>query len=242
MPFFDFLSDNPRYAGKQLSINRLNKRHRFLVAQYADDIKDARVLDLASHDGRWSYALSAAGAREVVGVEVRADQSAQFEAYPDADLKSRVRFIHGDVYEQLPLLAAEGEQFDVVAIYGLYYHVMDHYGLLNLCHRLRPTLIIIDSEFALADEPIIRLAEEPTSSHLNSVAYTPDQAMAPVGIPSRSAMEIMARSLGYEVTWTDWNSLPPTSRGGLKSYYRQQPRWKRRETCALRPIGHSETP
>ena len=94
-------------------------------------------------------------------------------------------------------------QFDVVAIYGLYYHVMDHYGLLNLCHQMSPKLIIIDSEFALAEEPIIRLAEEPTSSHLNSVAYTPDQVMAPVGIPSRSAMEVMARSLGYEVTWTD---------------------------------------
>ena len=48
-------------------------------------------------------------------------------------------------------------------------------------------------------------------------------------------MELMARSLGYSTEWADWESLPPGQRGGLRSYYRQPPRWKRRATCALRP-------
>ena len=39
------------------------------------------------------------------------------------------------------------------------------------------------------------------------------QEVAPVGVPSRAAMELMAHSLGYDVAW------------------------KRRGTCALRPAG-----
>lgn len=237
VPFFDFLQDNPRYADRRLSINRLNKRHRFLVAAYAEDLAGARVLDLAAHDGRWSYALAAAGAQEVVGIEVRPEMTEQFGLYPESEAKSRVRFIQGDVYEELPRLAQAGETFDVVAVYGLFYHVMNHYGLLTLVHKLNPRLVIIDSEFALAPQPVIRLAQEPTASHLNTVAYTDDQSVAPIGVPSFAALELMARSLGYATEWANWESLPPRQRGGLKSYYRQPPRWKRRATCALRPVA-----
>lgn len=123
----------------------------------------------------------------------------------------------------------------MVAVFGLYYHVMDHYGLLTRIRQLQPRLIIIDSEFNLSPEATIRLVSEPTSSHLNSIAHVADQAVAPVGIPSRRALEMMARSLGYGVTWADWESVPRPERGGLKSYYRAAPEWKRRYTCALRP-------
>ncbi|MSZ76162.1 MAG: methyltransferase domain-containing protein [Actinobacteria bacterium] len=236
MGFFDFLQDNPRYAGRRLAINRLNKRHRFLVRPYRSEIAGARVLDLASHDGRWPYALSAAGAREVVGVEARPEMIDQFAAYPEGEVKDRVRLVEGDVYVELPRLIEAGETFDVVAVYGLLYHLTDHYGLLALIARLRPRLIVIDSEFALSADPVVRFAMESTESHLNTIAHVPGQGAAPIGVPSRSAMELMARSLGYETTWADWESLPERQRGGLASYYRQPPRWKRRDTCALRPV------
>ncbi len=148
--FFDFLADNPRYAGKRLNLNRLNRRHEFLVEPYLSELADARVLDLASHDGRWSYALSAAGAASVVGIEARSDQIEQFHAYPDGETKDRVKLLLGDVYDELPKLIEQQESFDVVAIYGLVYHVMDHYGLLKLVKQLGPGLVIIDSEFHLS--------------------------------------------------------------------------------------------
>jgi len=233
--FFDFLEDNPRYAGKRLSINRLNKRYDYLVRPYLDVLRDATVLDLASHDGRWSYALSSAGAASVLGIEARADQIEQFDSYPEGPAKDRVTLVHGDVYDELPKLVARGETFDVVAIYGLYYHVMDHYGLLKLVKRLAPRLVIIDSEFHLSAAPTIRLAVEPTDSHLNTIAHEPRQDVAPVGIPSAAAMEVMAHSLGYDVEWADWDRVPRGQRGGLKAYYRTAPAWKRRGTCALRP-------
>ncbi len=240
MGFFDFLDATPRYQGKRLSINRLNKRHEFLVDPYRDELRGARVLDLASHDGRWSYALSAAGAASVTGIEGRAEMIEQFATYPTSDITERISFIHGDVYEEMPRLASAGETFDVVAIYGLYYHLTDHYGLLKLIDRLRPSLVIIDSEFHLSEHATIRLATESTESHLNSLEHVAGQRMAPVGIPSARAVEVMATSLGYEVEWADWESVPRGQRGGLKEYYREAPSWKRRGTCALRPTHGRE--
>jgi hypothetical protein len=188
MGFFDFLGDNPRYADSSLALNRLNQRHRFIVEAYADEIAGARVLDLACHDGRWSYALAAAG-----------------------------------------------ESFDVVAIYGLYYHVMDHYRLLQLAAGLSPPLIVIDSVFLNRPQPLIRLAVEATDDKFNAIAQRDGQALAPFGIPSPSAVDLMASSLGYTTTWADWSSLPRGRRGGLKEYFdRDRPKY--RATVALRPI------
>jgi len=235
MGFFDFLRDSPRYAATPGSINRLNKRHRFLVQPYADELRGSSVLDLASHDGRWSYALSAAGASAVVGVEARTELFEQFEGYPDGPEKDRVSFVAGDVYDVLPRLADEGRRFDVVALLGLFYHVMDHYGLLKLIARLEPRLIIVDSEFAMSPDPIVRLIQEKTDNRLNAIPHTPDQVRAPAGIPSKAAMALMAASLGYDIEWADWETLGHRQRRGLRSYYREAPDWKRRDTCALRP-------
>lgn len=235
MGFFDFLGDSERY-GESSGIPRLNKRHRFLVKPYEAEIAGSSVLDLASHDGRWSYALSSAGAREVVGVEARQELIDQFASYPPGPEKDRISFLQGDVYEVLPRLVAEGRRFDVVAVFGLFYHVMDHYGLLKLIHRLQPRLVIIDSEFYLNEEPVIRLLRESTDRILHSIAHIPGQTRAPAGIPSKTAFEWMTASLGWSTEWADWESVPEDKRRGILSYYREPPEWKRRDTCALRPV------
>jgi hypothetical protein len=236
MGFFDFLRDSPRYADTPASIARLNKRHRFLIDPYVDDIKGASILDLASHDGRWSYALSAAGAGEVLGIEGREESIEQWAAYPEGPVKDRVSFVHGDVYEEMPRLVAEGREFDVVALFGLFYHVMDHYNLLKLIYALKPKLIIIDSEFFISPDPTVRIAREKTDNRLNSIEHIPGQKRAPMGFPSRTALEVMAATLGYGVEWADWGTLAPERRNGLASYYREPPEWKVRNTCALRPL------
>jgi len=231
--FFDFLADTARYQDSPLALNRLNMRHRFIVQPFAADIAHRRVLDLAAHDGRWSYALSAAGAREVVGVEARQDLIDEFAGYPRNEVSSKVTLKQGDVFEALPAFAAAGETFDVVAIFGLYYHIMDHYRLLRLVHALSPELIIIDSDFLNRPQPLIRLRLESTDKSMNSIAHVAGQDAAPVGAPSRSAMDLMANSLGYSTEWANWDTLPPAQRGGLKEYFTQD-EWRSRDTVALR--------
>jgi len=236
MGFFDFLRSTTRYRDKPDGIGRLERRRKFIVEPYVDDFRDARVLDLASHDGRWSYAIAAVGAREVVGIEARQELIDQFAEYPDDAIKAKVSFIQGDVFEVLPRLIEADEKFDVVSIYGLYYHIMDHYLLLKLVHQLGPRLILIDSLFTTHKQPLIKLGFENTGKFLNTIAHTEGQLRAPKGIPSRPAMDMMAGSLGYAVEWADWSTLPPDQRQGLPEYFRDPSESAMlRGTCALRP-------
>ena len=236
MGFFDFLNDTTRYADRHAGVVRLERRREFIVEPYADEIKDSRVLDLASHDGRWAYALAGAGAREVVGIEFRQELIDEFAEYPEGETKDRVSLVQGDVFEELPKLIAAGEKFDVVAIYGLYYHIMDHYALLKLVKQLGARLVVIDSEFLTRDAPLIRLSTEDTNKHLNTISHETGQARAPIGIASKQALEMMAESLDYSVSWADWNTMPEADRLGLSEYFRED-HWKRRGTCALRLQG-----
>jgi len=237
MEFFDFLRRDPRYG--RHSLNRLNKRYQFLVQPYRADIDGSTVLDIGAYDGRWAYALSDAGAREVVAIEGREESMAHFESFPPGPAKDRVRFVIGDVQDVLPRMIADGTRFDVVALFGFLYHVMDHYRLLTQIARLGPRLVIIDSEFAMSPRPVIRLVREKTDNDHNSIARVPGQTKAPVGIPSRLALTWMAASLGYDVEWADWESLAPRERRGLSGYFTDPPEWKRRDTCALRSVESS---
>ncbi|MEZ5911463.1 MAG: class I SAM-dependent methyltransferase [Paracoccaceae bacterium] len=233
MGFFDFLGDDPAYAEKPADIARLNRRWEFLIAPFGAELEGARVADIAAHDGRWAYALAGAGAAEVIGVEARCEVAARFARYPRRGFKRRVRIETGDLYRWLSDRGDAGETFDIVALFGIFYHVMDHFRLLADVRRLRPKLIIIDSEFILADNPMIQLVKERTDNILNAAPQIEGQEMALKGIPSRAAMERMAEALGYDLEWLDWSALALEDRAGVQDYFREGR--MRRGTCALRP-------
>ena len=112
---------------------------------------------------------------------------------------------------------------------------MDHYRLLRLVSRLQPELVIIDSEWLIHDGPMIRVVLEDTRKILNAIANDPGQVMAPKGVPSRGALEMMAGTLGYRTEWMDWDQLPRRRRRPVADYFRTPPAHNRRGTCALRP-------
>ncbi len=79
--------------------------------------KDARVLDCFTHTGSFALNAGIAGAGEVIGVD--ASQLAVDQATENAalnGLEDRVTFRCEDVFELLPRLEREGEQFDVVIL------------------------------------------------------------------------------------------------------------------------------
>ncbi|NWN51205.1 hypothetical protein HT121_28335 [Pseudomonas sp. MAFF 301514] len=51
--------------------DRLNSRHSAIMERNREFIKGKRILDIASHDGRWSFAALQAGAAHVTGIEPR---------------------------------------------------------------------------------------------------------------------------------------------------------------------------
>lgn len=233
MAFYDFLSKTARYGEDANAVERLNERHRMLIAPLTEELEGAKVLDLAAHDGRWAYAFAAAGAREVLGIEGRQELIDQFQHYPRAHLRERVTLKCDDIFAGMEKEIAAGQRFDVVGVLGILYHVMDHFRLFQLVRQLKPKLILVDSEFALRPAPVIVLTREETDNILCSIPQVEGQKKALIGIPSRAAMEAIADSLGYECHWLDWNSLPEARRRCLRDYYR--PEVKRRGTCILRP-------
>lgn len=232
---FDFLQTLPPYDENENTIHRLYQRHRLIIDPFVPQIQDHRVLDLACHDGRWSFALAAAGASEVVGVETRQELIDRFERFPNRGYKDKVRLVRNDLFAEMEARIDAGERFDVVAVYGIFYHIMDHFRLLDLARRLQPDLIIIDSEFIKADNAMVQVLKEEVSNPLNAVTDVPGRRHTVVGVPSKRATEFMAEALGYDLTWVDHAMLLGDDRRGMKDYFRDAR--KVRHTCALTRAG-----
>ena len=67
-----FCDDYPRFLETSEtgpSLDRLNARYTGLIQHNRELLDGASVLDLASHDGRWSFAAIKAGASYVLGIE-----------------------------------------------------------------------------------------------------------------------------------------------------------------------------
>jgi len=229
--FFDFLGDKG-YEPKELM--RLNLRWDHIIKPFIPEIQGARVLDLASHDGRWPYAFAAAGAREVIAVEGRPEVVAEFDKFPDDEAKRKVNLSSGDLFAFCRDLVAKGEKFDVIGILGVFYHIMDHNSLLTMCRELGAKLVIIDSSFLNVPDPIIFVKAEPVKRDLNAIAAYEGQTQAIYGIVSFPALNRMAKLLGYSVEKVSWEDVDQQYRvpGIVKGYFKHQ--GKGRYTVALR--------
>lgn len=242
MAAFDFLASHSMYRSEDRSVARLNRRHDFLIEPFRAEIDGARVLDLGAHDGRWSIAFAQAGAASVLAVEGRAELLDDFNEMPDSPAKARVTLEVDDIFDQLDKLNRAQERFDVIALFGILYHVMDHFRLLRRCVELGPKLILVDSEFMQAKWGFIKLISENTGGDLNATPQIAGQTFAIKGVPSSMALQKMARALNYRVQWLDWESLPPEDRAGVQDYFRGPEEKKIRRSCALRPKGGASEP
>jgi ubiquinone/menaquinone biosynthesis C-methylase UbiE len=187
---------------------RLNLRHQAIFAENADLFPGARVLDIASHDGRWSMAALEAGASYVLGVEARSELTERANAtvggYGVA--AERFRFLAGDVFE---VLAAERPQVDVVLCLGFLYHTLRHNELFTLIRQTGCRHLVIDTEIHRSDEAVVRLADENVERQGNAVAdaYSYGDTVL-TGRPTLAAMELIARTQGFEPErLSDWDGL-----------------------------------
>ena len=143
--------------------NRINRRYQALIEPNGEIIRGKSVLDIASHDGRWSFAAHAAGARYVLGIEAREhlvkNSQDNMRAYQVPE--DQVEFVLGDVFEKLDQL--EPGRFETVFCFGFFYHTMHHMLLLNKIARLRPTHIVLDTSIDGDPDSIVVLRSEPIS-------------------------------------------------------------------------------
>ena len=179
------------------------------------------MLDLASHDGRYSFAALKAGAAHVTGVEVRQsliDRAQETFAFYDQEPET-YRFVCGDVFE---VLARERFDVDVVLCFGYLYHTYRHTELMYRLHNLAPRHLIIDTMIVRGRQPTLRVIREEDVEDIRSAAqdaYSVGQVL--VLRPSVPALDKLLSAYGFEIeSRYDWKSRlagrPPMP--GLEGY------------------------
>jgi len=219
MSFFD---QYPRfYATSQTSPfpHRLNARHEAIIARNARALAGKRILDIASHDGRWSFAALQAGAAHVIGIEPRQELiNSAGETFRHYGIESsHYSFRTGDVFQCMGDIQA-----DVVLCLGFYYHTIRHAELLDLIERTGARLVIVDTEVTpLQDSPppatsgdprlvygnqyIVQLLSDPVDNQQMACGDSMTRGgHTLVGRPSRAAIEFLASHFGYATDTYDW--------------------------------------
>lgn len=128
--------------------NRLNWRCEILLTRNKESVKGKRILDLASHDGRFSYACLKLGAKHVAGVEGRehlvkyAKENISKLGYSSQSYD----FIQEDLFSYLSKI--KKGQFDTILCFGFFYHTIRQIELLQEVARIKPDCFILDSSLA----------------------------------------------------------------------------------------------
>jgi hypothetical protein len=186
---------------------RLNGRHEGIIAANANLLRGKRILDIASHDGRWSFAALKAGAVHVTGIEPRKeliDNARQtFAGYGIP--ASSYEFLCGDVFD---VLAKRPLRFDLVLCLGFYYHTIRHVELFDRMERTGALDIVIDTAIAPTPGNMIQLMSEPVANESMACEDLWTRAgQTIVGHPSRAAVQFIAAHFGFETGEFNWASF-----------------------------------
>lgn len=191
--------------------NRLNQRWRACIEANEAIIRGSRVLDLASHDGRWSFAALKAGAAHTMGIEARpylvtsAVSNMRTYGIPEQSFQ----FIAGDVFEELDRL--QPGSIDAVLCLGFFYHVANHMLLLSKIDRLGAKYIILDTALYIDPYPVVALYAEEPEGEANAARIGSDRIgssfhqLVMCGAPSKSGLELMLSNFGWSWTYYDWH-------------------------------------
>lgn len=193
--FFDHYSDFLDSSETGQDIERLNARYLALIHENRDLLVGARVLDLASHDGRFSFAALQNGAEHVTGMEIKqhlVDTACEhMRNYGIAD--SRYNFLLADMFDAI----SQQGPFDVVFCFGILYHINDHMGLFDQIAQVRPHTVIIDSNVSQMAGTVIELRSPRGES-------PPPPGRNLEGYPTPAAIEAMVSSHGWQTHYFDW--------------------------------------
>lgn len=215
--FFDTFSDFYKTSKVGSSPNRLNNRHRAIIENNKQIIFNSSILDLASHDGRWSFAALKNGASQVLGIEGRqrlVDESGRLMQRYGISHK-KYSFIVGDIFEKMSEF--KPKTFDVIFCLGIFYHIMNHMLLLTQIKRLKPKYLILDTATNTSNYAIISLGEDNNQFEANAI-QTNSNPRSVIGIPSKKALELMLTNLGFEIQYYDWNKAEISNWTDIEDY------------------------
>lgn len=219
MTFFDDYPEFYKTSKTKPFPNRLNMRYKALIESNLDKIRNCSILDIASHDGRWSFAAIKNGAKFVCGIEGRVElvenSNQTMKKYNVSN--NMYKFIEGDINQEIKKL--EPGKFDTIFCFGFFYHTMNHLNLLAEIKRLNPKWLILDTVVSKSDTPIIELHVE--NSNVEAYAIKTDLNVNEgilVGWPSKKALEMMLDDVGFSYEYYNWHDGKITNWENLESY------------------------
>jgi SAM-dependent methyltransferase len=196
---------------------RLQERHKRIIDANLDAIVAKRVLDLASNNGRWSYAAVAAGAASVTGVEGRREKVAEAEAiFESVKADKKYKFHVDDMFDWLA--ANRSEPVDTILCLGVFYHIMDHYRLMTLMSRTSASTLIIDSGFVRSFRNSVHVQTEDPRVHPNALPKFQGQKAEFAGFVSLGLMIQMAWNLGFNCRPVLWAPGEIANRQSVHDY------------------------
>ena len=242
--FFDKYSEFYETSQSANSSNRLNSRNRVLIENNLNIIQDKKILDIASHDGRWSFSALKHGAKFVLGIEGRkylvdnANKTMIKYGIP----KEKYQFIAGDIHVEIEKL--EPESFDTVFCFGFFYHTLRQFQLLYEIKRLNPKHLILDTAVVKSHQPIIKVASENSSKEIMAIRTEMDnQEQVLVGFPSEPALNLMLENFGFKWSYLDWESFGIKNWKDIQDYstkhikFRNKLGWARRKIVNPSMLG-----
>ena len=199
--------------------NRLNNRYLALIDSNKEIISNSSILDIASHDGRWSYAALKNGASKVIGIEAK--ENLVKNSQKNMDLyripKEKYHFITGNIFNEIQKI--QPKTIDVVFCFGIFYHIMNHMLLLEEIKKLQPKYLILDTSVNHSTQPGILLEKEDSKNEAAGIRseFSSDSKII-VGYPSKSALELMLKSLGFEFRYYHWHDMGITNWEHIMDY------------------------
>jgi len=187
--------------------NRLNYRVKALIEDNLELVKEKNILDIASHDGRFSFAAIKFGASHVLGIEgnpnlvKKARENMEKYNIP----KSKYDFISADIHQEIQKI--QPNTVNTVFCFGFFYHTIHHVYLLDQIRKLKPQNLIIDTNVIISDSTILEISAQGGDDE-GSAILSPDTKnnQTLVGIPTKSAVELMLYNMNYSFKHYDWHS------------------------------------
>jgi precorrin-6B methylase 2 len=215
-----FFDEHPEFLETSETGNaarRLNMRHAMMIEKNREILDGARVIDIASHDGRWSFAALMANAAHVTGIEGRSDlvEKANQTFAAKGVSADRYKFIQGDAHD---VLGAGAGEVDVVMCLGFIYHTLRYSELFSGIRKTGAKHLIIDTRVLVDESKAIKVRSDPVDLEKMAVedrfSYN---GRSLVGTPSIPALKTMLRMYDYEVTaQMDWAGFL-RKQGGAKN-------------------------
>jgi trehalose 2-sulfotransferase len=217
---FDRYDEIKDTAARPVDAKRLRHRYEAMIGQNRALFHNARVLNIHSGDGRWSFAALDAGAAHVVGVE---GERAPIEAARNAFAKLGVssasyEFISADVLSVLRTFAPGS--FDLILCLD-FPRVADPHLFFHRLRRLRPKHVILDTGIVAGKVPLasFRIKQRDKTEPSAPVQSAPLRV-----VPNHELIRMLCDYFDFRWQVIDWHGLGITDWTGIHDYERNRHR------------------